>query len=180
MKAYCLIGMQQYEESILYNEEILDNYNYDYVIWYNIGIAHYEIENFAKAKSSFVEAIKLNPNVYQSWTNKGTCEIKLKQYDNAINSFIDALKLNINSKDVWHGKGIAHQMIKENLIAIECFEKALSIDPMFERSNKRRNELLNQYSCNYTTYIGRWDSVNRVSPPRQDRCHCAENQRRRW
>lgn len=62
VKGSALDNLGQVEEAIVIYEKGVNQFPYDYLLYYNLGIANYNLRNFAKSETALLKALELNPD----------------------------------------------------------------------------------------------------------------------
>ncbi len=132
------------------------------------GIDYIEKENYDSAILCFNEILDVEPQIVQAWNNKGFAylfkalfenvnkNILEEYYEEAIRCFDKSIKIESN-KWSWYFKGITcnsfgifyidkknnYEAIKCFEDSIECFDRALEIDPKWEKVHEERMKPIN-------------------------------------
>lgn len=138
-KALVLRGLLEHKESeYCFNKakEILKaaldlNENYS-VANYNIGLIHYEHQEYKEAIESFEKASRSKDYYEDAEINKGLSLFSLKKYDEAIYVFDQIIHTRKNNKEVkvnsLNNKGIVLLCQRKDKVAYGLFKKAAEID----------------------------------------------------
>lgn len=89
----------------------------------------HEANNITKAKSLYIEALNINPNVTDSWNNLGMIFKSNKDFVSSLICFRKAVSLQHNNTTYLTNLGCAQWHLKHYEKAKESFEKVISINP---------------------------------------------------
>ena len=103
-KAYCLVGLKQYEEALLYVTKALELDKTEAYIWDTRGELYYHIGEYEKSIKDMNEAIKIKENA-NSYYYRGLANLKLDNKSKACSDFSKAGEL---------GESKAYNEISEN------------------------------------------------------------------
>ena len=101
---------------------------------YATGLRYLWVEDYEKALSHFVEAIKRNPNHGEAYFQVGYCLGRLGKYQEAIEPYQQALRIKPNDADTQNNLCVAYDRIGRYPEAIESCQQALQIKPDFPES----------------------------------------------
>lgn len=76
--------------------------------WFNLGYAHDQASNPARAAEAFGEAVRLSPRFDTAWYGMGRCLVVLERIDEAIQAFEEAAKLEPMKGFAWYELGLLH------------------------------------------------------------------------
>ena len=99
------------------------------VAWLNLGYAHYQAGQSAKAIETYQQALRINPEDAWAWFNLGIAYRKAGQTAKAIEAYQQALRTNPEYAGVWYNLGIAYAEAGQSAKAIEAHQQALRINP---------------------------------------------------
>lgn len=105
------------------------------------GLLLAELGRFDESKSTYAEALKLEPHLAEIHNNLGLLYLKMKKMDDAVVSFQEAVKKNANYALAYVNLGKALIDSERYDEALKSFERALKIDP----SNRDAQEAINLY-----------------------------------
>lgn len=103
------------------------------------GNKAFEQENYSKASSKFLDAIKINEKDFTAHYNLGNALYKDKKYEDAINQYKKAESLAKNQRDKTaslYNLGNAYMKAGNKKQAAEYYKKALKQDPYNEKIRK--------------------------------------------
>ena len=98
-------------------------------IYYQRGIAYFNLNNTKAALDDFNQVIRLNPKNYRGYVGRGNAYGNKKEYDRAIADFNQALKLNSNYAKAYIGRGNAYYYKGDYNSALVNQNQALKLDP---------------------------------------------------
>jgi hypothetical protein len=76
--------------------------------WQELGNAYRNMNQPRRAVSPYMQALRLEPDLFEPWFNLGLSYLALNQYDRAIESFVEALRLKPNDLSVLYNTGAAY------------------------------------------------------------------------
>ena len=86
--------------------------------FYNLGLAHLNLEHFTEANQLFNHVVNQDPNYAEAWNNLGLALKGLDHFDDALKSIEKAILLNNQYVEAYDNKGLV-------LIELERFNEAL-------------------------------------------------------
>ncbi len=127
-----------YEESILFYREIIDQDPYSWQVWYNLGHAHACTEDYAQAAEAFEYACIIEDSYEHAWRDQGEMRLQLGQTGAAIECFLAALErsedrdaeLLTRLGEAWEKQGN-----RDNAFA--CFREVIGKNPAHDEAHFR-------------------------------------------
>ncbi|CAH1115390.1 unnamed protein product [Psylliodes chrysocephalus] len=104
-----LFVRKQYEECIPHFEKSLSINPLQANIWFRLGYAALQTENWQTAATAYRRYTTLEPEAFEAWNNLAQAYIKIGNKRNAHQAILEALKCNFDNWKVW-----------ENLLVISC------------------------------------------------------------
>ena len=105
------------------------------------GLLLAELGRFDESQKTYVQALKLEPDLSEIHNNLGLLYLKMKKLDDAVVSFQEAIKKNVNYALGYVNLGKALIDVERFDEALKTFERALKIDP----SNRDALEAIKLY-----------------------------------
>ena len=128
-KAEQFYNAKNFERTITFLDQVLENFSKNADAWYLRGYAKNEIGEYLEAIKDLDEAIKLNPNHSYAWASRGYAKNEIGEYLEAIKDLDEAIKLNPNHSYAWASRGYAKNEIGEYLEAIKDLDEAIKLKP---------------------------------------------------
>ena len=100
-------------------------------IFHTLGLAHYELRNYARAREAFSEAVKLSPTMASLRMSLGNALLAQRELKTAISEYNHALQLDRNNLDAYNNLGNAYRLAKEYDKAEAYYLKASEIQPSY-------------------------------------------------
>jgi tetratricopeptide (TPR) repeat protein len=101
----------------------------DAPLYYNRGVARYDLHEWEGALADFDEALKLNPRYVLAWIKRGNLRSQQGAYTEAIADFDQALRLDARAVLAWNNRGLAWQNQGDLDAALRDYARALELDP---------------------------------------------------
>jgi len=98
------------------------------ILHYNIGLVHYNLEEFAEAAGEFSLALNLQPNDADTLFNLALCRGKTGDCPAAIATYRQLLEIVPDSADCWYNLAGCYRDCHDNEQAIACYLRVLAID----------------------------------------------------
>lgn len=136
--AYGQLGLayfrkNEYKESLAYYEKSIEYNKNNALVWSNMGTCHYNLGNFDKAKSCYMQAVKLNPRMIDAHRNLGAMFAMKRQFNEALQQFDEALQYDANCAICYFYKGKVHEDMGKPIEAKPFLEKAYQLDPKLKK-----------------------------------------------
>src|SRR6476646_7802646 len=97
----------------------------DEKLWYNKGIAYYNLFKYAEAMECFDKSILLRERFAESWCGKGKSLYNMGKYEHAKTCFEDAKKHKQNYLEVINDEGLNLSMLGDYNRAIEKYDEII-------------------------------------------------------
>jgi len=114
----------------------------DEKLWYNKGIAYYNLFKYAEAMECFDKSILLRERFAESWCGKGKSLYNMGKYEHAKTCFEDAKKHKQNYLEVVNDEGLNFSMLGDYNSAIEKY------DEIIEKLEDNKESFLYIYATN--------------------------------
>ncbi|MBD2629692.1 tetratricopeptide repeat protein [Anabaena variabilis FACHB-164] len=100
-----------------------------YELWYNKGVALFNLKQYTEAIAAYEAGLKIKPDDHEAWHNKGNTLANLGQYAEAIAAYEEAIKIKSDDHESWNHKGNALANLGRNEEAIAAWDATLKIQP---------------------------------------------------
>jgi tetratricopeptide (TPR) repeat protein len=98
-------------------------------LYYERGLAHWELGNYEEAVRDFTLIVKLSPGVEDGFVNRGGVRLSMEEYHAAIKDLEAAIKINPRSAPAHFNLGLVYLRLGMVENAIESFGRVVEIDP---------------------------------------------------
>jgi len=129
-KATFYSKLKQYDNAFNTYKFLTENYNVNFVIYYNISKLLERIEKFEKALQYSIKAIELNDKHPTLYLNQGFLLVKLKRYGEAITVLEKALNLSKQTQEksfIYNNLGFAYLKKGELSLALMNVNKSIEL-----------------------------------------------------
>ncbi|MEM7103492.1 MAG: tetratricopeptide repeat protein [Bacteroidota bacterium] len=130
----------KYAESVRIHQELLDEDPYSYQAWYNLGHAHFCLNDYEKAVEAFEFAIVIDETFEFAYRDCGEALFKLGLYERAIRCYMDALEYIKPDADLYTNIGLCFEQLDQSVQAKNYYLKAIKFDPQSDHSFFRLGE----------------------------------------
>lgn len=97
--------------------------------WFLEGIAHFQINDFARAEDCFLASLARAPGRVSTLVNLGATRLKLGRPTDALQSLDEAVGLRADDADAWSHRGVALGDLGRADEAVASHGRALELDP---------------------------------------------------
>ena len=97
--------------------------------WDDLGINHFENENFDQALVAYEKAVTLDRTDPHKWVRLAVCYAKLGNHDRAYETFQSAIDLDSTDAAIWSNLGWTYSMHDNPSQALEAYKMATKLDP---------------------------------------------------
>ena len=94
-----------------------------------LAVQNHQKNNLKIAENLYKEALRTNPNHFESVFYLGSLFVQIKKFKSAIPLFHEAIKINPDHADSHNNLGVVFKELKEFKNAMHCYEKAIQIQP---------------------------------------------------
>ncbi len=92
------------EESILLHTQIIDEYPYSELAWFNLGAAYQGLKLFEKAIDSYLYAVTIDEKFDYAYRNMGDAYLRLRKFKEAIEVLERVLELSRPEDVIYHAR----------------------------------------------------------------------------
>ncbi len=118
-----------FEKAIRHYTEALALKTDDPDIYYNRGLAHFNIDEYNNAISDYTKAIELKPDYADAYYHRGLTYVNSGQYDNAISDYTKAIELKPDYADAYYHRGLTYVNSGQYDNAISDYTKVIELKP---------------------------------------------------
>lgn len=115
--------VKYYDRAIAVNPSEVD-------LYYERGLAHWELGNYDKAIRDFTIIAKMNPGVEDGFVNRGGVHLSMEEYHAAMKDLEAAIKINPRSAAAHFNLGLVYLKLGMMEDAINSFGRVIEINPL--------------------------------------------------
>jgi cytochrome c-type biogenesis protein CcmH/NrfG len=109
--------------------------------------------------------VTLNPLNVEAWTQLGNWYLlETKEFEEAIEAYEMSLALNPDNPTVWLSLGVTYRLNSQPLKAVEAYDRAIQIDPRFEKALFNEGNVLLHDMNDREGAIRAWEELLKVNP----------------
>jgi len=149
------LSPKYYKDILLYPEDPL--------LYYNRGIAHFEIGNFKQAIADFDRAIEIDPKYADAYNKRGNVYCRLSKCKQAMKDCNKAIKLNPKEAVFYKGRGSIYFLLGKYNQAIKDYDKAIELEPQ-EACHYVSRVMIHLFFHNYKKAIADFDKLIERDP----------------
>lgn len=116
------------EESIRIHEQIIDEYPYSQLAWFNLGTAFQGLKLYEKAIDSYLYAIAIDEKFDYAYRNLGDAYLRIRRYRDAIEALQKVLELSMPEEVIYEAIGYCYEKLKNPAQARFHFKKAAHLN----------------------------------------------------
>ena len=118
-----------YQESANFHKELIENYPYSFLAWYNLGQAYFCLERFEDAAEAFEYSFIINKDFDIAYKDSAESYIMIKQFDKALKIYEEFLERPAPDSDTHAKVGLCYEHLGQILLAKDHYLKSLEINP---------------------------------------------------
>ena len=138
------------EESIRLHQQIIDEFPYNELAWFNLAAAYQGLKLYEKAIDAYQFAIAIEEKFDYAWRNMGDAYIRLRKYKDAIEALEKVNELAKPEDVIFEALGYCYEKMKNYAQARQHYRKAVHLRPDDSR-------LYYKIACTYYNE-GQWES----------------------
>lgn len=117
------------EESIRLHQQIIDEYPYSELAWFNLGAAYQGLKLYEKAIDAYMFAVTIDEKFDYAYRNMGDAYIRLRRYKDAIEMLEKVLELTRPEEVIHEAIGYCYDRLGQFAQARFHYRKALHLNP---------------------------------------------------
>lgn len=117
------------EESIRLHKEIIDNYPYNELAWFNLGASFQGLKLYEKAIDAYLYAVTIDEKFDYAYRNMGDAYIRLRNYKGAIEALEKVLELTRPEDIIYEAIGHCYHRLGNQAQARFHYRKASHMNP---------------------------------------------------
>ncbi|MBS1574351.1 MAG: tetratricopeptide repeat protein [Bacteroidetes bacterium] len=139
------------EEGIRLHQNIIDNYPYNELAWFNLGAAYQGLKLYEKSIDAYQYAITIDEKFDYAYRNMGDAYIRIRKYKEAIEALEKVLELSKPEDVIYEAIGHCYDRLKNFAQARFNYRKASHLSP-------DDSKLFYKMACTYFNE-GQWESA---------------------
>lgn len=139
------------EESIRLHQQIIDEYPYNELAWFNLAAAYQGLKLYEKAVDAYQYAIAIEEKFDYAYRNMGDAYIRLRKYKEAIEALEKVTELSKPEVVIYEAIGHCYDRLKKYAQARFYYRKASHL-------NQEDSKLFYKIACTYFNE-GQWESA---------------------
>ncbi|MEO8721180.1 MAG: tetratricopeptide repeat protein [Ginsengibacter sp.] len=116
------------EESIQIHQNIIDEYPYSHLAWFNLGTAYQGLKLYEKAVDSYQYAIAIDEKFDYAYRNLGDAYLRMKKYRDAIEALQKVLELSMPEDVIYEAIGYCYVKLNNPAQARFNYKKAVHLN----------------------------------------------------
>lgn len=116
------------EESIKIHQDIIEEYPYSHLAWFNLGTAYQGLKLYEKAVDSYQYAIAIDEKFDYAYRNLGDAYLQMKRYRDAIEALQKVLELSMPEEVIYEAIGYCYDKLKNPAQARFNYKKAVHLN----------------------------------------------------
>ena len=139
------------EEGIRLHQDIIDNYPYNELAWFNLGASYQGLKLYEKSIDAYQYAIVIDEKFDYAYRNMGDAYIRIRKYKEAIEALEKVLELSKPEDVIYEAIGHCYDRLKNFAQARFHYRKASHLSP-------DDSKLFYKMACTYYNE-GQWESA---------------------
>jgi tetratricopeptide (TPR) repeat protein len=116
------------EESIRLHQQIIDEYPYTQLAWFNLGAAYQGLKLYEKSIDAYQYAIAIDEKFDYAYRNLGDAYLRLRKYKEAIEALQKVLELSMPEEVIYEAIGHCYEKLKNPAQARFHYRKAVHLN----------------------------------------------------
>jgi tetratricopeptide (TPR) repeat protein len=139
------------EEGIRLHQEIIDQFPYNELAWFNLAAAYQGVKLYEKSIDAYQYAVAIDEKFDYAWRNMGDAYLRLKRYKEAIESLEKVLELARPEDVIYEAIGHCYDKMNQYAQARFHYRKATHL-------SQENSQLFYKIACTYMNE-GNWESA---------------------
>jgi tetratricopeptide (TPR) repeat protein len=141
---FCTELTEQYEESVKFHEELIEQSPYSYLAWYNLGHAFAGLDLYEKSLEAFEYVIAIDEKYEAAYICCGDVKYNMGQFEDSLHYYLDAIKLSKPNKELYLKTAETYEMLSDFSKSRSYLRKAIAVDPYYDEAFFRIGETYRQ------------------------------------
>lgn len=116
------------EESIQLHQQIIDEYPYTQLAWFNLGAAYQGLKLYEKSIDAYLYAVAIDEKFDYAYRNLGDAYLRLRKYREAIEALQKVLELSMPEEVIYEAIGHCFEKLKNPAQARFHYRKAAHLN----------------------------------------------------
>ena len=116
------------EESIRIHQQIIEDYPYCQLAWFNLGTAYQGLRLYEKSIDAYQYAIAIDEKFDYAYRNLGDAYLRLRKYHDAIEALQKVLELSMPEDVIYEAIGYCYEKLKDPAHARFNYRKAVHLN----------------------------------------------------
>lgn len=117
------------EESIRLHQQIIDNFPYNELAWFNLGAAYQGLKLYEKSVDAYKYAVAINEKFDYAYRNMGDAYMRLRKYKEAVDVLKRSLELGRPESIIYEAIGYCYHKMNNGEYARYHYRKAVHLSP---------------------------------------------------
>ncbi len=139
------------EEGIRLHQDIIDQFPYNELAWFNLAASYQGIKLYEKAIDAYLYAVAIDEKFDYAWRNMGDAYLRLRRYKDAIEALQKVLELARPEDVIYEAIGHCYDKLHNYAQARFHYRKATHL-------NQENSQLFYKIACTYMNE-GIWESA---------------------
>ena len=131
---FCTELTGQFEDSIKFHEELIDQNPYSHLAWFNLGHAFAGIMEYEKSLDAFGYVIAIDENFDAAYICSGDVLYNMSRYEEAISFYLDAINIGKPNKELYLKTAECFDKLLDFAKSRTYLRKAITVDPYFDEA----------------------------------------------
>ncbi|WP_088240111.1 tetratricopeptide repeat protein [Calothrix rhizosoleniae] len=140
-QAKVFFAQGNYDTAIDIYNRLLNHQPNNTELYYQRGLARYEIGDYEGAIADYNQVIQINPHHSQAYKKSGLTRYKLADYQGAIADYTQAIQINPDDSAAYINRGYTRSCIGDKQGAIEDYTQAVRINPHHRQGKHHQPEI---------------------------------------
>ncbi len=137
---FCMELTENYEESILFHEALIEKSPYSHLAWFNLGHAYAGLEQFEKSLDAFEYVLAIDDKFDAAHICSGDVLYNMGRYEEAVDFYLEAIKLSKPNKDLYLKTAETYEKLLDFSKSRSYLRKSITVDPYFDEAFFRIGE----------------------------------------
>jgi tetratricopeptide (TPR) repeat protein len=164
---FCTELTEQYEDSRVFHKQIVDQYPYNHLAWFNLGHAYAGLKMYDDAIEALEFAVAIDDTYDLAYEMMGDVYFDMKDFNKALEAYHDTIKAGKPNKETLCKVAESYSQLKDYHKARGYFRKALAIDPNYDEAFFLIGETYRAES-NFTKATEAFERAAKISPENID------------
>ena len=137
---FCMELTENYEESAIFHEELIERSPYSHQAWFNLGHAYAGLKQYEKSLEAFGYVIAINEKYDAAHICSGDVLYNMGRYEEATDFYLEAIKLSKPNKELYLKAAEGYEKLGDFAKSRSYLRKSITVDPYFDEAFFRIGE----------------------------------------